>query len=298
MDELTRPIDFNQAVLNEYKQQYAVTAAAEKDNVEFVVGPKLNTADWDTFANGTEECLNKIIGNIGVPLSYVIRNDTLHPALDPATATQSAKLYWNVIFAGASFRQDQVWVWGYLAQHVIGTSGWNTIKIYQSTSNACQAWLDLQMFYAGPAESWKKMIVARAALKVLKYKNEETFLFATYVIQMMGHFQTFKRGGQGESEVQKVTKLLDQIENDHSCLQTAIEIVSNGFTFREAITRLSITIESVYPLMNQKGRKSLISETGPCMNDFKTTLNGLEITGENWENRFSDKDYKRIPIQI
>ena len=90
------------------------------------------------------------------------------------------------------------------------------------------------------------MIVACAVLKVLKYEGEETFLFAAYTTKMMGHFEILEQGGQGESAVQKVTKLLDQIENDHSCLQTLMEIVSNGFIYRDANTCLSITIGSVY----------------------------------------------------
>ena len=91
--------------------------------------------------------------------------------------------------------------WGYLAQRVIVTPGWNVIKTYQPTTNAPQAWLDLQTFYAGPVESWKKLIVARAALKILRYKSEETFTFASYASQMMQHFYTLERGGQGESKV-------------------------------------------------------------------------------------------------
>ena len=90
MDELKRHGDSNHAVLHKYVQLYTITSAAEKDNVEFVVGPKLYTLDWYTFANGTEECLVPIIGNVGVPLSCMIRDDILRPALDPATATRAA----------------------------------------------------------------------------------------------------------------------------------------------------------------------------------------------------------------
>ena len=67
--------------------------------------------------------------------------------------------------------------------------------------NAQQAWLDLQIFYAGSGEHHKKVIVACAALKVLEYKSEETFTFACYATQIMGHFETSERGGQGKSEV-------------------------------------------------------------------------------------------------
>ena len=71
--------------------------------------------------------------------------------------------------------------------------------------NAWQAWLDLQIFYASSAENCKKRTVARAALKALKYKSEETVTFASYATQMMGHFETLEQGGQEKSEEKKVT---------------------------------------------------------------------------------------------
>ena len=59
--------------------------------------------------------------------------------------------------------------------------------------NAQQAWLDLQIFYAGPGEHHKKVIVACAALKVLEYKSEETFTFSSYATQMMRRFETLEQ---------------------------------------------------------------------------------------------------------
>ena len=53
--------------------------------------------------------------------------------------------------------------------------------------------------------------------------------------QMMGHFEILDRRGQGKSEVEKVTLLLDHIDNNHSRLLTSMEIFSS-LTFEEAIT--------------------------------------------------------------
>ena len=72
----------------------------------------------------------------------MIRDDTLGPVLDPVTATQFSKIYWNAQFTGAYFTQEQVRVWGYLTQRVIGTTGWNIIKGYQAAMNVQQAWLE------------------------------------------------------------------------------------------------------------------------------------------------------------
>ena len=98
MDEVICHIDFTTAVLHEYVQLYAVTSTTANDNVEFVVRQKHDPTDWDTFANGTEGCLGMLLGNGGVPLSYMIRDDPLRPDIDPATTSHLVKLYWNAKF--------------------------------------------------------------------------------------------------------------------------------------------------------------------------------------------------------
>ena len=116
---------------------------------------------------------------------------------------------------------------------------------------------------------------------------------------MMGHLETLERGGQPESEEQKVTRLLDQIENSNTRLLTAVELVSSGVTFRDAITRLSSTIAAIYPLAPQKGRKSLISETETTHNlDYKNSINGVSFNAKNWNGHFETKDYKCFPLQL
>ena len=108
---------------------------------------------------------------------YLIYNDIFRPVLNIATATQSTKFYWNAQFAGAYFTQDKVRVQRYLAQQVISNTGWNLIKGYQSITNVQQTWLDIQTFYAKPAELHKKMTIAHAVLKLLKYRSKEISLF-------------------------------------------------------------------------------------------------------------------------
>ena len=297
MAEIPVHTDFTPAVLLEYIQLYAVTSGAT-DHTEFSIGPKLDPTDWHSFSNGTEESLGTLKSKDGVPLSYIIRDDSLRPAIGP-NSTRAEKIFWNARFVGPSYRKDQDRVWGYLAQRLVSTQGWNVVKTYQKSKNARQAWLDLVLFYAGPAERRKDMIVAHASLKNLTYKSEAIFPFASYASQMMGHLETLERGGQPESEEQKVTRLLDQIENSNTRLLTAVELVSSGVTFRDAITRLSSTIAAIYPLAPQKGRKSLISETETTHNlDYKNSINGVSFNAKNWNGHFETKDYKCFPLQL
>ena len=127
-------------------------------------------------------------------MTYIIRDDNLRPGIGPNT-TRAEKIFWGAQFTGPSYRKDQDRVWEYLVQRLVSTQGWNVVKTYQKPKNARQTWLDLELFYAGPAERHKEMIVAHASLKNLTYKSEATFPFASYASQMIGHFETLERGG-------------------------------------------------------------------------------------------------------
>lgn len=84
--------------------------------------------------------------------------------------------------------------------------------------NAFQAWLDLQecYYYVGLAEPHKKLSISWAALKILNYKNEETFPIYLYVTKtMIGHIETLEWGQQGKSDTKMVVHLAYHIDNDH-----------------------------------------------------------------------------------
>ena len=93
MDKVARRGDFIPAVLQKYMQLYAVISDASSNNVEFVVRPKLNPEDWDAFAKGTKECFAMLFGNNGIPLSYMIQDDTPRSNINPATTSRDVKLF-------------------------------------------------------------------------------------------------------------------------------------------------------------------------------------------------------------
>ena len=70
-----------------------------------------------------------------------------------------------------------------------------------------------------------------------------------------------------------------------------MKLASNNVSFKDAITRLLITIAQIYAPVGQKGRKSLILEAETNGNDFKTHVNGVEFTYKDWTEYFYNKDY-------
>ena len=64
------------------------------------------------------------------------------------------------------------------------------------------------------------MEVARAALEQLSWSNEGTFKFNDYATQLINHFDTLERGGQGKTDKEKVMKLLNSISTSNVAICT------------------------------------------------------------------------------
>ena len=68
--------------------------------------------------------------------------------------------------------------------------------------------------------------------------------------------------------------------------------------FKDAITRIPNTIVQVYPLIHQKGHKSLILETGTSTKDFHNHINGVMFDADNWKYRWPAEEWSHFPTQL
>ena len=77
MDELPHTAArFTPLVMAEYIKLYDAFVRAKDASVEFVNGPQFDPNDWVVFETGTGECLSVIKSHNGVPISYLLRDDT------------------------------------------------------------------------------------------------------------------------------------------------------------------------------------------------------------------------------
>ena len=77
MNELPHTaVAFTPQILVEYIELYDAFVKAKVASVEFVNGPQFDPSDWVVFETGTGECLSVIQSHNGVPLSYLLRDDT------------------------------------------------------------------------------------------------------------------------------------------------------------------------------------------------------------------------------
>ena len=120
--------------IDQYFRLYQAFLTAQSTNNFIPNGPKFSSDDWIGFKTGTKEILQSILGRKGVPLSYVIRDNTNRPVITPGS-TRRDKIYWNAPLVGAAFNADNLCVWTYLLHQCSGTPGWIRIQQYRATNN-------------------------------------------------------------------------------------------------------------------------------------------------------------------
>ena len=56
--------------------------------------------------------------------------------------------------------------------------------------------------------------------------------------------------------------LLDSMNTNHVPLQTQIELNRIGVTFQDAVVNISTSIAQLFPNVNVKGHRAIVSQTG------------------------------------
>ena len=159
----------------------------------------------------------------------MLRDDLLCTRIT-VTSRRGTKIFWNTPFLGPDFDADNQRVWTYLAHRRLETPGWSHIKRYQTTNDGRQVWLALGLFYGGRVENTRKIVVACAALEQFSWSNEGTFKFNDYATQLINHFDTLERGGQGKTDEEKVTKLRNSMSTSNGAIGTRMVLNRQGVT--------------------------------------------------------------------
>ena len=69
--------------------------------------------------------------------------------------------------------------------------------------------------------------------------------------------------------------------------------------FQDAIISLSTSIATIFPLINVKGPKALVSEIGTDSNiSHAIHINGLEFTKKKRKRKFNNEECRCIPKQV
>ena len=91
-------------------------------------------------------------------------------------------------------------------------------------------------------------------------------------------------------------KLRNSMSTSNVPLQTRIELNHTGVTFKNTIVNISTSIGQIFPYVNIKGRKAIVSQTGTSSKtSYSTHINGIEFTEANWKSKLNNEDFKYIP---
>ena len=124
--------------IDQYFQLYQAFLTAQSSNNFIPNKQKFSSDDWIGFKTGTKEIFHSILGQKGVPLSYVIQDNTNRPVITLGS-TRRNKIYWNAPLVGAAFNADNLLVWTYLLHQYSDTPGWIRIQQYRATNNGRNA---------------------------------------------------------------------------------------------------------------------------------------------------------------
>ena len=89
---------------------------------------------------------------------------------------------------------------------------------------------------------------------------------------------------EARTDEEKVMKLLNLMSTSNVPLLTRIELNRIGVTFQNAIVDIGNSIAQIFPLVNVKGRKAIVSQVGTnSERSYTTYVNGIEFTASNWD---------------
>jgi uncharacterized membrane protein YgcG len=171
---------------------------------------KFDPEEFETGETAFVNLLSQTRGTQGESLKYVAR-DAVVPAV---FADDAERRMYQLPLTGGAFEEDNKQTFRLLKSYLINTPGWTWIESFDVTENGGGAFLAWATHYNGQGELLKCTAMAKAKIKNLFYKNEQSLTFEKVMEILSKSFSILdKDPDERLSERQKVEKLL-------SCIQT------------------------------------------------------------------------------
>ena len=256
---------------------------------------KFSYLKWEVWEETVVNWLQTKRGVTNIPLSYIIRKVTAPPSMD-----HSEMIVYNASLTTAVFRADNKKVANLLAPLILDTDAfdWGGRKFTQGKGR--EGWLELVNHYNGTAESERRIAAARHKLSILFYKNEATFNFETFSTKLKATFDTMEKYGEGKSEREKVSILLEKIRTSSQKLEAAITFARSNHVanYLAATNYLATQISFIFPAQqpsqrnNRDRNKRSISNVKKDKNGRFKTCNGVDVSDTT--RFFSHEEWNKI----
>jgi hypothetical protein len=242
---------------------------------------------WQVFWQQLTTYCGTICGAMAIPISYVFREHDV-PTEDmimEVYADSDEELMATVSLAGPDNQHDNKLVWNILARLVGSGNAWPFIKHLASTFDARAAIKILKTQSQGSASDSSRRARANGILKTTFYTGKSNkFSFDAFVEKLQYALTELEETGAGQTEAQKVNKLIDNVSS--SLLQTAFPTLINDekleHDFGWACAFLSNYLTKVHSI-DPTGKTSTVAST---------------TTAEAVDRSYTDEEWKAHPKAV
>ena len=116
---------------------------------------------------------------------------------------------------GVYYESDNIAVYQAIKQWCLDTAAWAWVRTYDDNQDDRAAMEALRNHYDGPGETRRQLAKAKADLKVIYYKNEQSLSFKTYIYKLNEVFVAFGKSKQPVYEEKNVWYMLDNINTSN-----------------------------------------------------------------------------------
>jgi hypothetical protein len=219
--------------------------------------PKFTSGvDFPRWMDDFRNALGAQVGASGVTLNYVVR-----PVAVPETFIDAReRLIYETTHEGHSYRRDNSEVYKTLQAAMDAedkTSGWPYVKPFERAQDGRAAWLALVQHYGAGGEEKKRVELAKATMKNLHYRDEQSFTFENFTTKLTDCLRVLEEAREGYTENQKVDALIEQIHNKDPRFVIHVETVRATMAddYEAAVRHLSNMAVQIFPFAHQSNKQ-------------------------------------------
>jgi hypothetical protein len=261
-------------------------------------GPLKSEKQWKEWEEKFSNYLRCISGALGVPLSYVIRDNT-EPIPDGNYPDFVTKTIACAPLKGEYFDADKMTVFNYIVSFTTGQPSGDWIKNTLRFSDGRRSMAALRTHFAGEGNATRTIADADRLKDSLHYKSERAMSFENFLTQMQKMFNIYEKEGEAIHENEKLRLLFKKVQ--HKDLDSTIKALKaqqtagTNITYTMAANHLSAAVSELPEYLAKNRTVAALGSITPGSGDGIYDADGNIKTGyiSNWGS-LSKEDRKKV----
>ena len=173
------PTQWNQLTMAESIIRLKESRSNEKKSDSVESPKKINPNKWTDQHSGFMNFLRSTLSSDKKrTLAYVVRQN---PPVGYTPVSREEQMMYSAPLIGVHYESDNIAVYQAIKQWCLDTAAWAWVRTYDKDQDGRAAMEALRQHYDGPGETRRQLAKAKADLKVIHYKNEQSLAFETYI---------------------------------------------------------------------------------------------------------------------